>query len=211
MMEYAEPAIRKMSFGEKVKGFLVSPTETFRNVKNEAMGESVKYYAIWLLIYAILTAVIIALVFAALLPMFGGLIGDLTDIPGLGWLGAGFGVLIAVMLIVMILIGGLIGLFIWGAWVHLWVWLFGGRNGYDQTMKAIAYGATPNFLLGWIPFIGFIAGIWSLVVSIIGIRELHEIPTGRAAGAVIIALIIPMIIIFAIFGAMLLSNLNLST
>jgi len=202
MMEYAEPAIQKMSFGEKVKGFLVSPTETFRNVKNEAMGEGVKYYAIWLLIYAILTAVIFALIFAAILSMFGGL----TDIPGLGWLGAGFGVLIAVMLVVMILIGGLIGLFIGGAWIHLWVWLFGGRNGYGETIKALAYGATPEFLLGWIPIIGFIAGIWSLIVSIVGVRELHEISTGRAAGAVIIALIIPMIIFVAIFASVLLSN-----
>ena len=207
MMEYAEPAIQKMSFGEKVKGFLVRPTETFGNVKDEAMGESVKYYAIWLLIYAILTAVIFALLLAAILAIVGGL----TDIPGLGWLGAGFGVLIAVMLVVMILIGGLIGLFIWGAWLHLWVWLFGGRKGYGQTVKAIAYGATPNFLLGWIPLIGFIASIWSLIVSMIGIRELHEISTGKAVGAVIIALIIPMIIIFAIFYAMVWSTINLPT
>jgi hypothetical protein len=207
MMEYAEPAIRKMSFGEKVKGFLIRPTETFGNVKDEAMGESVKYYTIWLLIYAALAAVIFALIFAAILSMFG----DLTDIPGLGWLGAGFGVLIVVMLFVMIIVGGLISLFIGGAWIHLWVWVFGGRNGYGQTVKAIAYGATPNFLLGWIPFIGFIASIWSLVVSIIGVRELHEISTGRAAGAVIIAIIIPVIIWVAIFGAMLMSMPNWPT
>ena len=201
------PAVERMGFMEKVSGFLTKPTESFRRVKSESLGESVKYYAIWLLIYAILTAVIFALIFAAILSMFGGL----TDIPGLGWLGAGFGVLIAVMLVVMILIGGLIGLFIWGAWLHLWVWLFGGRKGYGQTVKAIAYGATPNFLLGWIPLIGFIASIWSLIVSMIGIRELHEISTGKAVGAVIIALIIPMIIIFAIFYAMVWSTINLPT
>ena len=201
-MEYAEPAIRKMSFGEKVKGFLVRPTETFGNVKDEAMGKGVKYYAIWLLIYAILTAVIFALIFAAILSMFG----DLTDIPGLGFLGAEIGVLIGVMLFVMIIVSGFIGLFIGGAWIHLWVWVFGGRNGYGQTVKAIAYGATPNFLLGWIPIINFITGIWSLVVSIIGVRELHEISTGRAVGAVIIALIIPVIIWVAIFGAVLMSG-----
>jgi hypothetical protein len=207
MMEYAESAIQKMSFGEKVKGFLVRPTETFGNVKDEEMGEGVKYYAIWLLIYAILAAVIFAVIFATILSMFGGL----TDIPGLGFLGAGFGVLIGVMLFVMIIVGGLIGLFIGGAWIHLWVWVFGGRKGYGQTVKAIAYGATPNFLLGWIPIINFITGIWSLVVSIIGVRELHEISTGRAVGAVIIAIIIPVIVWAAIFSAMLMSMPNWNT
>jgi len=65
----------------------------------------------------------------------------------------------------------------------------------------MAYGSTPSLLLGWMPFIGFIFGIWSMIVSIIGVRRLHEISTGRAVlayllGAIIIPLIIILIILF---------------
>ena len=52
--------------------------------------------------------------------------------------------------------------------------------------KAVLYSATPTVLLGWIPLISFIAVLWSLVLRIIGIRELHEITTGRAVLALIL-------------------------
>ena len=67
-----------------------------------------------------------------------------------------------------------------------------------QTFKALMYGATPSLLLGWIPVIGFLAAIWALIVEIIGIRQLHEISTGRAVAAVILAIIIPLVVWFVI-------------
>ena len=67
-----------------------------------------------------------------------------------------------------------------------------------QTFKALMYGATPSLLLGWIPFINFLALIWALIVEIIGIRQLHEISTGRAVAAVILAIIIPLVVWFVI-------------
>lgn len=117
-----------------------------------------------------------------------------------GWAGMGLGIMAAVMFI-SIIIGGLIGILVGSGWMHIWVYLCGGRKGAGQTIKAMAYGSTPSLLLGWIPFIGFIFGIWSIVVSIIGIRQLHEISTGRAVlayllGAIIIPLIIVLLILF---------------
>jgi hypothetical protein len=46
-------------------------------------------------------------------------------------------------------------------------------------------------LFGWIPFIGFIAIIWALVLNVLGIRQFQELTTGRA----ILAIIMPFIII----------------
>jgi len=89
----------------------------------------------------------------------------------------------------------LVLLFIGAAWLHLWVYLFGGRKGYRETLKALAFGETPALLLGWIPLVGILAGIWSLVLSVLGVRELHGITTGRALGAVIIAVIIPLLLL----------------
>ena len=65
-------------------------------------------------------------------------------------------------------------------------------------------------LIGWIPLIGIIlGGIWSLILSILGIRELHQISTGRAAGAVILAAIIIVIIIALIAAWFIISLVSI--
>jgi hypothetical protein len=42
--------------------------------------------------------------------------------------------------------------------------------------------------------VGILGGIWSLVLFIPGVRELHGISTNRALGAVIFAVMIPLLI-----------------
>jgi len=120
-------------------------------------------------------------------PVFGGMAGRF----GVGTL-AGFGIVIVA---VMMITGALLFLFIGAAWLHLWVYLFGGRRGYRETLKALAFGDTPALLLGWIPLVGMLAGIWSLVLFVLGVRELQDIPTNRALGAVILAVMIPLLIL----------------
>ena len=56
------------------------------------------------------------------------------------------------------------------------------------------YGSTPGLLLGWIPVIGFIAGIWSLVLEILGIRQLHEITTEKAVLAVVLLIVVAVVL-----------------
>ena len=49
----------------------------------------------------------------------------------------------------------------------------GGRKGVMTTVKAILYSLTPFMLIAWIPVVGWIIGtVWSIVVGVIGIREL---------------------------------------
>jgi len=191
-----------MSFWEKTKGFLLSPTETFNKVKEEGWGGSIGFFAKWLIIFAILMAVIFGALFAVLWGFFGAFIP--VDVSLI------FGGVMAIMVIGMligVLVGGLIGILIGSLWMHIWVYLLGGRKGVGQTIKAMAYGSTPSLLLGWIPFIGIIFAIWTLVVQIIGIRQLHELSTGRAALAYIIGAIIIPAIIFAVAFAAILSAL----
>jgi len=191
-----------MSFWEKTKGFLLSPTETFNKVKEEGWGGSIGFFAKWLIIFAILMAVIFGALFAVLWGFFGAFIP--VDVSVI------FGGVMAIMVIGMligVLVGGLIGILIGSLWMHIWVYLCGGRKGIGQTIKAMAYGSTPSLLLGWIPFIGIIFAIWTLVVQIIGIRQLHELSTGRAALAYIIGAIIIPAIIWAIAFAAIMSAL----
>jgi len=61
---------------------------------------------------------------------------------------------VALMIIVQFIF-----IFIGAAWLHLFVYLLGGRKGYLQTLKSVTFGSTPAMLFGWIPFIGWLAGI----------------------------------------------------
>lgn len=116
-----------------------------------------------------------------------------------------------IILAIIMVVLTLFLVFIVGAWLHLWVYLLGGKKGYMQTMKAVMYGSTPYMLIGWIPIIGgFIGGLWSLVVEILGIRELHGISTGRVIAAYLIAVIIPIIVIMLVASWFFFSMVNVS-
>jgi len=178
----------EIGFGEKVKGFLLSPVETFQKVKDEDLGPLMKYFVILTLIFSILMAVIMIGLSSAMLSLLP------VKLPFMA--GAAAGGLTAVVTFITLLISLLIGLFIGAAIVHIFVYLLGGKKGYTQTVKAMGYGMTPSLLLGWIPFIGIIVSIWALIVEIIGVRELQEMSTGKA----VLAVILPGIIIGIIVG-----------
>ncbi|MCW7080940.1 MAG: YIP1 family protein [Candidatus Methanospirare jalkutatii] len=177
---------------EKIKGFLFSPSETFDASKGDTLGDAFKYYIILLLIPALLSAVIAAVAFSLLAGFFGRMLPFMSASLAFAGVGA------AVVVFLYVLIAGAIGVLIGGLWLHIWVYLVGGRKGLTQTFKALMYGATPSLLLGWIPVIGFLASIWALIVEIIGIRQLHEISTGKAVAAVILAIILPLIVLLVI-------------
>ena len=166
----------------RVKGFLLKPVETFQQFKNDEPGIVFSYFAALLLLHAILSA-IIALIGIETMPRYAG-------IPE--------GIAVPVIVFFMALAGGFVITLIFAAWLHLWVYILGGRKGIMQTFKAIIYGHTPRLLLGWIPFIGFIFVLWSLALGILGIRELQEISTGKAILAVVIAVMIPLVIILIV-------------
>lgn len=156
-------------------------------MKDTGYRDTLLYFLALVIINTVLTIPVMLLTFPSMGTVFGGLFQRL-----------GFGTLTAfgtVLFAVMMIIGSLACLFIGAAWVHLWVYLFSGRRGYRETLKALAFGDTPALLLGWIPLIGMLAGIWSLVISVLGIRELQEISTNRALGALILAVLIPLLVL----------------
>jgi hypothetical protein len=171
----------------KMKGFILNPVETFKASRDDASNTVFTYFGVILLVYAIMSAIIAAIAVTALgaLGMFSQMMPGIT---------AGFAMLMPLVVFFWVIVSGIIGTIIFGAWTHLWVYIFGGRNGIMQTMKAIAYGMTPAFLLGWIPLVGIVFAVWAFILDIFGIRELAGISTGKAVIAMIIAVIIPLLI-----------------
>jgi hypothetical protein len=181
---------RRLSFGEKVKGFLGAPLNTFSDVEPEALVSALQYFAIWAVIYAILQTIIFY-------TLGRGVFQTLWDLPGLS--NAALFLFHPATVGLASVLGAFGGLFLSGSWAHLFVRAFGGRKGWGNTIKAFAYGNTPIFLFGWIPFVGALFSIWALVLDVIGIRQLHEISTGRAIGAVLLGIVaLTVLIVMAV-------------
>lgn len=81
---------------------------------------------------------------------------------------------------------------------HLCLIIVGGnKKGFEATFRAISYAWCGN-LFEIIPFIGSAIGsIYTLILTIIGVRETHGITTGKAVFAVLLPIIIIIILIVA--------------
>lgn len=180
-----------MDYFELMKGFLLSPVETFKSVRETDLGDSLKYYLILLAMYAVLSAIVSLAMVTAVWPT--SLIFTQAGIPLPAVTGVGVIGIALIMIIAQIVL-----VFIGAAWLHVFVWLLGGRRGYLQTLKAIIFGSTPSLLFGWIPFIGLLAGLWSLVLGIFGLQELQNMTTLKAVLAIFFSVMIVILIAIAI-------------
>jgi len=167
----------RSSVVERISGFLFSPLKTFDASKDDTLGNAAVYFISILAIGAVLSGIT-------------------------GWLVFHHDVAIAMFVLVFVL--GILDVFIGGLLIHIWVYLFGGRKGVTQTVKALMYGATPKCLLGWIPIVGTFTVLWTLILQIVGIRQLHELSTERAVLAVIFGMVlavsIPLSVTYAATG-----------
>jgi hypothetical protein len=109
----------------------------------------------------------------------------------------------------------ILGLFISSGILHVCLMMVkGAKNGFEATFRVVAYGYSANIFLV-IPFCGgLLAGVWAIVLYIIGLREAHETTGGKAAfavflpaivccGLITIAMIVFMGAIAASFGTLM--------
>lgn len=88
-----------------------------------------------------------------------------------------------------------LALFMVAGVIHLFIlMLVPQRKPFVETVRVFAFAYSP-LLFAIVPFIGsFAGGVWSLVLVVIGLREVHHTTTGRAVSAVLIPLLIVMLI-----------------
>ncbi len=81
-------------------------------------------------------------------------------------------------------------LFISSGILHLFLVLVkGARAGFEATFRVAAYSYSANIFLILPLCGGLIAGVWAIVLTIIGLREAHETTGGRAAFAVFLPVV----------------------
>jgi hypothetical protein len=189
--EQPGPAVQR--FIDTAKGALLDPTTTFRNVRREGgLGPPLVYYLLGGLVSVLFQAV------------WSGL----GMIPGGGYgHGVGAGALGALIFGACIVV---IGVFVGSGIIHLMLMLLGGqRFPFETTFRALAYAHGSAAPIGAVPFCGtFIAAIWGLVVSIIGLSQMQEIPIGKAAAAVLIPGIVCCVLTVLAFGAAIFAALG---
>jgi hypothetical protein len=147
----------------KAKVFLFEPTKAFSKEGRTSFGDAFRYVLIIAVVLAVLNAIFIG--------VFGGPIAFIATLIGT-------------------YIAAIIGLLIGGIVLHIFAYIFGARKGIEQTMKVALYGGTPGLLFGWIPIIGWIIGLYGIVLEVIGLKKLQSMSTGAAVAAVLAPIII---------------------
>ena len=181
----------------KVKGFLMAPTATFRASKGDSLGNAFRYYTILLVIWAILAAIVWlvmgylafqdAIIRIGNMGIFGSQIAE--ALSNFGAFVSTFQLFTIYAFFLLSLVGIFFSAFIW----HVFALLFGAEKEFKQTIKTTMYAATPFFLLGWIPYIAVIGIIWYLVLLIIGLSEMQEMTMSEAAMAIVVPILLVLI------------------
>lgn len=84
--------------------------------------------------------------------------------------------------------------------VHVLLLIFdGAAHGFGTTVRVFCYAYSPA-LFGVVPIIGpLVGGIWSVVLSIIGLREAHEAAAWKPAVAVLVPFLAGLLLVFLMF------------
>jgi hypothetical protein len=145
----------------------------------------------------------------------GAMWSFLPRFAGRGQFAFSTGVSVGVMILAPIFV--LIGVFVWGAILHLFLMLVGwAANGFTATIRTICYASTVQ-VVQVLPLCGgLVAGIWALVLYIIGLAHAHRLPGqepnyGKAALAVLLPIALCcacVAVAIAVFGASLAALLH---
>jgi hypothetical protein len=90
--------------------------------------------------------------------------------------------------------------------VHLLLKLMGhARGGLSGTFRAGAYASAPA-VFGYVPYIGAIAaGLWVAILQFVGLKRVHQVPTG----ILLLAYILPVVVVLLLAAAILVASLSL--
>ncbi|MGB3635110.1 MAG: YIP1 family protein [Rubrobacteraceae bacterium] len=192
---YTDPV---QSYVETVRNLVTQPANFFAGIARQ--GDFINP-----LIFAL-----VGVVFTAVITGFLGILGAIVGLGNRG-IGGAFGGLVSSIFITPIFFT--IALFIGAGIIHLLVMLIvkPAFTGYEASFRILSYSAVGQ-LVGWIPFLGpLVAAVATVILAIIGVREVHNTTTGKAALVVLIpaAVVIVILIVLALLiGAALFFTLQ---
>jgi hypothetical protein len=178
---------------ETTKEVLTGPSDFFRRMPVAGGIGSPLLYAVVIGYLGLLLSAVYSAVFLLVRGAAGAAaLGPLSDRPELAAFVAalqGWGGIIGQ--VVFGPIGIVIGVFIWTAIIHLMLLLLDGAGqGFEATFRVLSYSHAAS-VLAIVPLCGGpIAGLWSLVLWIIGLAQAQRIPAWKAAAAVFLPIVL---------------------
>jgi hypothetical protein len=171
------------AYFDTVSMVLLKPGEAFALMKSEGdmMGP---------MLFALIggcAGIIVSILLQVALHSIGFMANRQSAMFGMGVLGLwsiGYIVLSPVIVIVFA--------FIISGILHLCLLMVGGaKKSFETTFRVVCFSSGSTYLLSMVPFCGgMIAGVWNIVVEIIGLARAHETDTGKAAMAVLLPIIV---------------------
>ena len=165
---------------------LINPVHAFRSVSDASPAESWVYY-FWLLSVFALGRISLTVIG----------VEDPFLINGLS---------VAFIFFLTILVAGYLFLLFDTYIVNYVASLVGGKPQDHSAFRILTYSATPALLFGWIPVIGIAGIFYSVILEIIGLRELLGLTLPRAILVLVMGVIATTIITLAFYGVSYLNN-----
>jgi len=184
---------------------LLKPGEFFDKTGEQSIGELYKFW-VPLSLLSLISGIIFGIItlplrfsFVNFLLKNLGLAESMIPI-NLGTIGTStIGVILNSLLRFIISITfGFLSLMLGSSFLHFLLHIFGCR-GYKKTLTAITIASTPTMVLGSIPIVGLFAGLYSLIIEVVGLSKLHKISNLKTLAIVLI----PIILLLIIIGLML--------
>jgi hypothetical protein len=201
---------RRASTGSATAEFsYTNPVESFVGTARDLVTRPVDFFRSMARRGDFVNPVIFALVCAVISASIGSFLGvwyATVDIGDTG-VGGAIGALVASMFFTPII--SAIALFICAGILHLLVALVvkPANAGFEATFRVVSYSNVVQ-LVGWVPVLGpLVAAVASIILSVIGVREVHETTTGKAALVVLIPAAVGLLIallLIALVAAVLL-------
>ncbi len=167
----------------KLKDILFSPRKFFKNViKEKGIKEAFKFLAIYFMFFIIVNAIIFFII---------GKRSSYNALVSLPEITNGLWILMFIFIYLIVLLSSFVSAFL----LMMWIRIFGGKWKYENAYKLKVYSNAPYYVFGWIPFIGGLFLIYSLILLIIGTKQIFKFSTLKAT----LIYVIPLIIIFLLF------------
>lgn len=171
---------------ETVRGVLTDPKAFFANMRLTGGLQVPVTFA--------LVGIGVSAIAGAVYSSFGSLggYGFGGGMPGGGFVGT----------LVMTLVLGTAGLFIGAGIFHLMLTLLGAaRQPFEATLRVVAYAGGSTALIGLIPFCGsLIGGLYAIYLYIVGLADVHETDTTKAAIAVLTPAVVCCLLFVLLWG-----------
>jgi len=179
---------------------LFDPVNFFSKLKEQSIGELYKFWVVLSFVNVLIGFVVSLLnvqAWVGIVERLAAIIGPISQLLSSSGVFL-FNVIFSILSFFFMITLGFIFIIIISFILHIFVYIFGGR-GFKKTLTAVVIGMTPTAILGQIPLVGIFAGLYGLILEIVGISKLHKFSIIRSIVVVLIPLIILGLFLFRLW------------